>query len=51
MGGSASRPRPSTSFELFRYDELSTLVLAVLTLILAADLLSRLIRRRLGAAA
>lgn len=39
------------SLRLFRYDELSTLVLAVLALILAVDLLSRLIRRRLGAAA
>jgi phosphonate transport system permease protein len=41
----------AVSLRLFRYDELSTLVLAVLALILVVDLLSRLIRRRLGAAA
>ncbi|MQA84435.1 MAG: phosphonate ABC transporter, permease protein PhnE [Streptosporangiales bacterium] len=41
----------AVSLTLFRYDELSTLVLAVLALILAVDLLSRLIRRRLGAVA
>lgn len=39
----------AVSLKLFRYEELSTLVLAVLALILAVDLLSRLIRRRLGA--
>jgi phosphonate transport system permease protein len=39
------------SLRLFRYDELSTLVLAVLGLILLVDLLSRLVRRHLGAAA
>lgn len=39
----------AVSLKLFRYDELSTLVLAVLALILAVDLLSRVIRRRLGA--
>jgi phosphonate transport system permease protein len=38
------------SLKLFRYDELSTLVLAVLAVILAVDLLSRAIRRYLGAA-
>lgn len=38
------------SLKLFRYDELSTLILAVLAVILAVDLLSRIIRRRLGAA-
>jgi phosphonate transport system permease protein len=39
------------SLRLFRYDELSTLVAAVIALILVVDLLSRLLRRRLGAAA
>jgi phosphonate transport system permease protein len=39
------------SLQLFRYGELSTLVLAVLLLILLVDLLSRLVRRYLGAAA
>jgi phosphonate transport system permease protein len=39
------------SLRLFRYDELSTLVLAVLVLILGVDALSRTIRRRMGAAA
>jgi phosphonate transport system permease protein len=39
------------SLQLFRYDELSTLVMAVLALILVVDLLSRLTRRHLGAAA
>jgi phosphonate transport system permease protein len=39
------------SLRLFRYDELSTLVLAVLLLILGVDALSRVVRRRLGAAA
>lgn len=38
------------SLKLFRYDELSTLVIAVLVVILLVDLLSRIIRRRLGAA-
>jgi phosphonate transport system permease protein len=38
------------SLRLFRYDELSTLVLAVLSLILGVDALSRWIRGRLGAA-
>lgn len=38
------------SLKLFRYDELSTLILAVLAVILLVDLLSRIIRRRLGAA-
>jgi len=37
------------SLRLFRYGELSTLVLAVLALILGVDALSRLIRGRLGA--
>jgi phosphonate transport system permease protein len=41
----------AVSLRLFRHDELSTLVMAVLALILVVDLLSRLIRRRLGAAA
>lgn len=38
------------SLRLFRYDELSTLVLAVLVMILLVDQLSRAIRRRMGAA-
>lgn len=38
------------SLRLFRYSELSTLVLTVLALILGVDALSRRIRRRLGAA-
>jgi phosphonate transport system permease protein len=39
------------SLKLFRYDELSTLVIAVLLLMLAVDTLSRVTRRRMGAAA
>ncbi|MDP8969398.1 MAG: phosphonate ABC transporter, permease protein PhnE [Actinomycetota bacterium] len=39
------------SLRLFRYQELSTLVLAVLALILVVDAVSRAVRRRLGAAA
>lgn len=39
------------SLKLFRYNELSTLILAVLAVILVVDLLSRAIRRRLGATA
>lgn len=38
------------SLRLFRYDELSTLVIAVLVLILGVDALSRVVRRRMGAA-
>lgn len=38
------------SLKLFEYGQLSTLVLAVLALILAVDRLSRLVRGRLGAA-
>jgi phosphonate transport system permease protein len=38
------------SLRLFRYAELSTLVLAVLPLILGVDGISRVVRRRLGAA-
>jgi phosphonate transport system permease protein len=38
------------SLKLFRYDELSTLVLAVLAAIFLVDVLSRIVRRRLGAA-
>ncbi|MGH3679373.1 MAG: phosphonate ABC transporter, permease protein PhnE [Natronosporangium sp.] len=41
----------AVSLRLFRYEDLSTLVLAVLVLILGVDLLSRMVRRRLGAAA
>ncbi|TMR98927.1 phosphonate ABC transporter, permease protein PhnE [Nonomuraea basaltis] len=41
----------AVSLKLFRYDELSTLVIAVLAVILVVDLASRTIRRRLGAAA
>jgi phosphonate transport system permease protein len=40
----------AVSLKLFRYDELSTLVLAVLATIFLVDLLSRGVRRRLGAA-
>lgn len=39
------------SLKLFRYEELSTLVIAVLLLMLAVDVLSRAVRRRMGAAA
>jgi phosphonate transport system permease protein len=39
------------SLRLFRYEELSTLVIAVLLLMLAVDTLSRVTRRRMGAAA
>jgi phosphonate transport system permease protein len=39
----------AVSLRLFRYEELSTLVIAVLILILLADRLSRYIRHRLGA--
>lgn len=38
------------SLRLFRYDELSTLVLGVLALILLVDAVSRVVRRSLGAA-
>jgi phosphonate transport system permease protein len=38
------------SLRLFRYQELATLLIAVLVLVLAADGLSRLLRQRLGAA-
>src|SRR5918999_621563 len=38
------------SLKLFRYEELSTLVIAVLLLMLAVDGLSRVVRRRMGAA-
>ncbi|MGQ0841945.1 phosphonate ABC transporter, permease protein PhnE [Actinokineospora sp.] len=38
------------SLKLFRYDELSTLIIAVLAMILIVDLFSRVIRRRMGAA-
>jgi phosphonate transport system permease protein len=38
------------SLRLFRYEELSTLILAVLAMILLVDQLSRAIRRRMGAA-
>jgi phosphonate transport system permease protein len=37
------------SLKLFRYEQLSTLVLAVLALMLVTDLLSRYWRKRLGA--
>ncbi len=37
------------NLKLFRYEQLSTLVLAVLALMLVTDLLSRIWRRRLGA--
>ena len=39
------------ALRLFRYEELTTLVLAVLALILAVDALSRVVRRRVGIAA
>ena len=39
------------ALKLFRYSETATLVLAVVVLILAVDLVSRVVRRRLGAAA
>ncbi|MDP4504121.1 phosphonate ABC transporter, permease protein PhnE [Nonomuraea turcica] len=39
----------AVSLKLFRYDELSTLVIAVLAVILLVDLASRTLRRRLGA--
>lgn len=41
----------SIALRLFRYAEMPTLILATLALILSVDLLSRLVRRRLGAAA
>lgn len=37
------------SLKLFRYDELSTLILAILAIILVVDRASRAVRRRLGA--
>jgi phosphonate transport system permease protein len=40
----------AVSLKLFRYDELSTLVLAVLAAMFAVDLLSRAVRHSLGAA-
>jgi phosphonate transport system permease protein len=39
----------AVSLKLFRYEELSTLVIAVLLLMLAVDALSRVVRRRMGA--
>lgn len=38
------------SLKLFRYDELSTLIFAVLAMILLVDMISRAVRRRMGAA-
>jgi phosphonate transport system permease protein len=39
------------SLRLFRYEELATLLVAVLVLIMGVDRISRILRRRLGAAA
>jgi phosphonate transport system permease protein len=39
------------ALRLFRYRELATLLAAVLLLVLSVDRLSRLLRRRMGAAA
>lgn len=40
----------AVSLKLFRYDELSTLVIAVLVVIITLDIASKVVRRRLGAA-
>lgn len=50
VGGGGIGQALDLSLRLFRYPELSTLVIAVLMLILGVDTLSRLVRRRLGAA-
>lgn len=51
VGGGGIGAALDISLHLFRYDELSTLVIAVLVLILGVDQISRIVRRRLGAAA
>jgi phosphonate transport system permease protein len=50
VGGGGIGQALDISLKLFRYPELSTLVLAVLALIIGVDQLSRLLRRRMGAA-
>lgn len=51
VGGGGIGQALDIALRLFRYAELSTLVLAVLALIVGVDQVSRLVRRRLGAAA
>lgn len=51
VGGGGIGQALDISLKLFRYAELSTLVLAVLVLIIGVDQISRIVRRRLGAAA
>lgn len=50
VGGGGIGQALIIALNLFRREEMATLILAVLLLILAVDLLSRLVRRRLGAA-
>lgn len=49
VGGGGVGQLLDIALKLFRYDELATLVLAVLGMILAVDMLSRRLRRRVGA--
>lgn len=51
VGGGGIGQALDISLRLFRYAELSTWVLTVLALIVAVDTLSRVVRRRMGAAA
>lgn len=50
VGGGGIGQALVIALNLFRREEMATLILAVLVLILAVDLLSRIVRRRLGAA-
>lgn len=49
VGGGGVGQLLEIALKLFRYSELATLVLAVLAMILGVDMLSRRLRRRLGA--
>lgn len=49
VGGGGVGQLLDIALKLFRYDELATLVLAVLGMILVVDMLSRRLRRRMGA--
>ena len=49
VGGGGVGQLLDIALKLFRYDELATLILAVLALILSVDMLSRRLRRKAGA--
>ncbi|MEX2533042.1 MAG: ABC transporter permease subunit [Nitriliruptoraceae bacterium] len=49
VGGGGVGQLLDIALKLFRYDELATLVLAVLAIILAVDMFSRALRQRVGA--